>query len=282
MRIGGAHRNKDQNDLTTLETWVATVPDDQIPGALALLAAAQSTLASRLVSVSLRPTHREEETTWLSVEQAAAKLGRSPRWLYRNAKRLPFLKRLSRKVLLVSEQGMMRWVAVQMATIDNMKNGKHDPGCPCGACTTGGVEVDSAARIRASAKGRIATHRMVLDAKVNKRVVKLLPKGRSLDDLTAEERDKLRALAEADVEADTESEQKGSVVKTTVRLPRKLWRDARVRALDEGVDLQDLVAAALKLYLKAPAVVSAARRWRLADALDLYEKAPAKPKKGSR
>jgi hypothetical protein len=42
------------------------------------------------------------------------------------------------------------------------------------------------------------------------------------------------------------------MVKTTIRLPKPLWRDARVRALDEDIDLQDLVAAALAAYLKTP------------------------------
>lgn len=40
------------------------------------------------------------------------------------------------------------------------------------------------------------------------------------------------------------------LVKTTLRLPRKLWREARIRALDEGTDFQDLVTRALKSYLK--------------------------------
>ena len=40
------------------------------------------------------------------------------------------------------------------------------------------------------------------------------------------------------------------LVKTTLRLPRKLWRDARVRALDEGTGFQELVTRALESYLK--------------------------------
>ena len=38
-------------------------------------------------------------------------------------------------------------------------------------------------------------------------------------------------------------------VKTTVRLRRGLWRDARVRAIDEGTDLQTVVSEALAAYL---------------------------------
>ena len=43
-----------------------------------------------------------------------------------------------------------------------------------------------------------------------------------------------------------------SVVKTTIRLPRAIWHAARVRALDEQIDFQDLVVAALEAYLKKP------------------------------
>jgi hypothetical protein len=97
-----------------LSSWAESVPADKIPIALAQLAAVQTTLTARLLSAPVE--HQEsEDVNWLSVDQAAAKLGRSPRWFYRNAKRLPFVKRLSRKVLLVSEQGMIRWIAGQKA-----------------------------------------------------------------------------------------------------------------------------------------------------------------------
>jgi len=42
------------------------------------------------------------------------------------------------------------------------------------------------------------------------------------------------------------------VVKTTIRMPRAVWHAARVRALDEQIDFQDLVVAALEAYLKKP------------------------------
>ncbi|MGA8643870.1 hypothetical protein [Candidatus Binatus sp.] len=97
-----------------LSSWAETVTADKIPIALAQLAAVQTTLTARLLNAPAE-RHESEDVNWLSVDQAAAKLGRSPRWFYRNAKRLPFVKRLSRKVLLVSEQGMVRWIAVQRA-----------------------------------------------------------------------------------------------------------------------------------------------------------------------
>ncbi len=42
------------------------------------------------------------------------------------------------------------------------------------------------------------------------------------------------------------------VVKTSVALPRELWKRAHVRAMDEGRDLQDVIASALEQYLSAP------------------------------
>jgi predicted DNA-binding ribbon-helix-helix protein len=41
------------------------------------------------------------------------------------------------------------------------------------------------------------------------------------------------------------------VVKTTMRLPRPLWVEARKAALDDGVDFQDLVAEAMRAHLAA-------------------------------
>lgn len=39
-------------------------------------------------------------------------------------------------------------------------------------------------------------------------------------------------------------------VKTTVDLPEELWRAAKIRAIDERVDLRTIVIAALEAYLK--------------------------------
>jgi len=38
--------------------------------------------------------------------------------------------------------------------------------------------------------------------------------------------------------------------KTTIRLPEDIWRAARIKALDEDRDFQDIVADALRDYLK--------------------------------
>ena len=42
----------------------------------------------------------------------------------------------------------------------------------------------------------------------------------------------------------------GDTVKTSLKLPRRLWRAAHIRALDEGTQLQEVVAQALEAFLK--------------------------------
>ncbi len=39
-------------------------------------------------------------------------------------------------------------------------------------------------------------------------------------------------------------------VKTSIKLPKDLWKKAHHRAVDDGVDLQDVIARALASYLK--------------------------------
>jgi hypothetical protein len=41
-----------------------------------------------------------------------------------------------------------------------------------------------------------------------------------------------------------------AVVRTSLVLPRELWKAAHVRALDEHSDLRSVIVAALELYLK--------------------------------
>lgn len=39
-------------------------------------------------------------------------------------------------------------------------------------------------------------------------------------------------------------------MKTSIKLDFDLWKRARIRAMDDGIDLQDVVAHALEAYLK--------------------------------
>ena len=61
--------------------------------------------------VSAAPAWSEEDL--LTIDEAAARLRVSPRWLYRHAKTLPFSRKLSRKVLRFSRVGMARWLATR-------------------------------------------------------------------------------------------------------------------------------------------------------------------------
>lgn len=49
----------------------------------------------------------------LTPEEAASLLGVTPTWLIRRAKRLPFSRPLSRKILRFSEAGLRRWAAAR-------------------------------------------------------------------------------------------------------------------------------------------------------------------------
>jgi hypothetical protein len=39
-------------------------------------------------------------------------------------------------------------------------------------------------------------------------------------------------------------------VKTSLKIPKALWREARIRAMDEGTEFQIIVSKALEAYLK--------------------------------
>jgi hypothetical protein len=54
-------------------------------------------------------------------------------------------------------------------------------------------------------------------------------------------------------------EKKEPTVKTSLRLPERLWKAAHVLALDERSDLQDVVAKALEAYLLKRGRLSADR-----------------------
>ncbi len=55
------------------------------------------------------------EDRLLTAEEAAARLGTTPRWLRRRAGKLPFARRLSRKTVRYSEAGLTRWLAARRA-----------------------------------------------------------------------------------------------------------------------------------------------------------------------
>ncbi len=95
---------------------IAEVPVAEVPAVLNRLASLQSMLAARLTNEALSvPTPSPEppaaEDHLIDAKEAAKILGVKHSWLYRNAKRLPFTRKLSRKQLRFSKSGLHRWKA---------------------------------------------------------------------------------------------------------------------------------------------------------------------------
>jgi hypothetical protein len=76
----------------------------------------QLALIARLVTLRRTPIPVEtcaDEDRLLCVDEAASILKVTPQWLYRHSRQLPFSRRLSRKALRFSEQGLRRWVSAR-------------------------------------------------------------------------------------------------------------------------------------------------------------------------
>jgi excisionase family DNA binding protein len=56
---------------------------------------------------------QSSEDRLLTAEEAAQLLSVSPDWLYRNAKKLPFTRKLGPKMLRFSYQGIKKWLATR-------------------------------------------------------------------------------------------------------------------------------------------------------------------------
>ncbi len=98
---------------------IKDIPTEQIPAILAELAAIQTALAARLLNVQVQGNGKLEsppqDDRLLTAEQASEILGVKPRWLYRHAVNLPFARKLSRKTLRFSENGVRKYQAIKRA-----------------------------------------------------------------------------------------------------------------------------------------------------------------------
>jgi helix-turn-helix protein len=92
---------------------IAGLEPAEVCAVLTLLAGLQAALGASLLN------HREPLTAgpdrMLSLEEASGILQQTPEWIRRRAGRLPFAKRISRKKLLFSENGLNRWLANRRA-----------------------------------------------------------------------------------------------------------------------------------------------------------------------
>jgi predicted DNA-binding transcriptional regulator AlpA len=79
---------------------------DRLSELLVKLTTATALVAARLHTT---PQGKIEDDRLLNVAEAAAMLGRSPDWLYRHAKALPFVRRLGGSVMF-SRQGLQKYL----------------------------------------------------------------------------------------------------------------------------------------------------------------------------
>lgn len=88
------------------------IPQAEIPAALAALAAWQSQLAARLMTM---PTSAEAtaDVRLLTVEEAASKLGVANEWLYRRGKRLGLAVKLGDGTLRFSSVALDAYIKAQ-------------------------------------------------------------------------------------------------------------------------------------------------------------------------
>lgn len=57
--------------------------------------------------------NRHQEDRLLNAEEAAEVLGVSAGWLYHNARRLPFTRKIGAKFLRFSQQGIQRYIDIR-------------------------------------------------------------------------------------------------------------------------------------------------------------------------
>jgi hypothetical protein len=80
--------------LDNLEDLARSTPVDQLPGFLGKLESAKAVAFSRLVT----PQSAAQSDELITVEVGAAQIGMSAEWIYRNARTLPFIRRVGRSV----------------------------------------------------------------------------------------------------------------------------------------------------------------------------------------
>lgn len=96
-------------DLVNDPSRATQMDRDCIPALLTQLSAVQACMAARLVATSQETTNRASSDALLNVNDAAARLGPSPDWLYRRTKMLPFVVRVGGRVRF-SANGIDRFI----------------------------------------------------------------------------------------------------------------------------------------------------------------------------
>jgi predicted DNA-binding transcriptional regulator AlpA len=82
---------------------------------LAATQTARDALLMRLASVPASPSGVASKGRTLNADQIAEVLGQTRRWVFRHAKDIPPVRRISRKALAADEAELLRWRATQRA-----------------------------------------------------------------------------------------------------------------------------------------------------------------------
>jgi len=88
------------------------LPASALIALLASTAAVQAALTAELLARGHAQTAPAKDR-WLKPDEASAVLRRDRRWLYRLARTLPFIKKISARSFLCSEVGIHRWLATR-------------------------------------------------------------------------------------------------------------------------------------------------------------------------
>lgn len=94
-------------NVAELVRQIAGLPTEDVP---AILAACASRLAET-GSAAPEPHASEPDDINLSIEQAAARLHRSTKWIYRHRATLPFVRKLGPRSYICSQNALNRWLA---------------------------------------------------------------------------------------------------------------------------------------------------------------------------
>jgi len=95
--------------VTDLGALVADASAEDLPSLIGQLEAAKAAAWARLALAQWTAAQRiEPRDDNLTVSEAAKRLGVSAQWLYGNAGKLPFMRRIGRRVLC-SARGLEQW-----------------------------------------------------------------------------------------------------------------------------------------------------------------------------
>jgi hypothetical protein len=102
-------------DAIAVDTALADGLPCEALSALMQRCAAVMTALAKAHSSQATVQHAAPIDRTLSADEIAEALGRNRRWVFRNACKLPFVRRISRKCVVGSESGLRRWREAQKA-----------------------------------------------------------------------------------------------------------------------------------------------------------------------